>query len=119
MEIRNETAAIVTGGASGLSEASARALAGAGLRVAIFDLNEEKGNAIAAEIGGTFCKVDITNEQSVIDGFAKARSAQGQERILVHCSQITRVGKTVGRDRENGGFKRFSTEDFDGTARSR
>jgi len=113
MQITNETAAVVTGGASGLGEASARALAGAGLLVAIFDLNEEKGNAIAAEIGGTFCKVDITDEQSVIDGFAKARAAQGQERILVHCAQITRVGKTVGRDRENGGFKRFSTEDFE------
>lgn len=113
MQITNETAAVVTGGASGLGEASARALAGASLRVAIFDLNEEKGNAIAAEIGGMFCKVDITNEQSVIDGFAKARSEHGQERVLVHCAQVTRVGKTVGRDRENGGFKRFSTEDFE------
>jgi NAD(P)-dependent dehydrogenase (short-subunit alcohol dehydrogenase family) len=113
VKITKDIAAVVTGGASGLGEASARAFAAAGVKVAIFDLNDEKGNAIAGEIDGIFCKVDITDEQSVIDGFAKARGAHGQERVLIHCAQTTRVGKTVGKNRETGGFKRFSTEDYE------
>ncbi|QKS00316.1 SDR family oxidoreductase [Sphingomonas sp. CL5.1] len=113
MEINNETAAVVTGGASGLGEASARALAAAGVKVAIFDLNEEKGAAIAREIGGLFCNVNITSEESVVAGFEKARAAHGQERILVHCAQVSRGGKTVGRNKETGGLKRFSTEDYE------
>ena len=113
MLIDNETAAIVTGGASGLGEASVRALAAAGIKLAIFDLNIEKGSAIAAEVGGIFCQVNITDEDSVIAGFETARAAFGQERILVHCAQTSRGGKTVGRDRENGGFKRFSTADYE------
>lgn len=113
MEINNDTAAVVTGGASGLGEASARALAAAGVKVAIFDLNEEKGAAIAREIGGLFCNVNITSEDSVVAGFEKARAAHGQERILVHCAQVSRGGKTVGRNKETGGFKRLSTEDYE------
>ncbi|WEK42397.1 MAG: SDR family oxidoreductase [Candidatus Sphingomonas colombiensis] len=113
MEITNETAAVVTGGASGLGEASARALAAAGVKVAIFDLNEEKGAAIASEIGGLFCNVNITSEESVVAGLEKARAAHGQERILVHCAQVSRGGKTVGRNKETGGLKRFSTEDYE------
>lgn len=112
MQITNEIAAVVTGGASGLGHASARALANAGVRVAIFDLNEEAGEAVAREIGGLFCKVDITSEDSVVAGFEKARAAHGQERVLVHCAQVHRAGKTVSRDRETGGFKRLSTEDY-------
>ena len=113
MDITSETAAVVTGGASGLGEASARALAAAGVSVTIFDLNVEKGGAIAAEIGAVFQKVDVTDEDSVIAGFAAARAAHGQERILVHCAMTSRGGKTIGRDRENGGFKRFSTADYE------
>ncbi|MEQ8437202.1 MAG: SDR family oxidoreductase [Ilumatobacter fluminis] len=113
MEIQQgETAAIVTGGASGLGRASARALAAAGAKVTIFDVNDEGGQAVADEIGGLFCRVDILDEDNVVDGFAQARSAFGQERILVHCAQVSRGGKTVGRDRENGGYKRLSTEAF-------
>jgi NAD(P)-dependent dehydrogenase (short-subunit alcohol dehydrogenase family) len=113
MQITNETAAVVTGGASGLGEASARALADAGLKVAIFDLNAEKGEEIAKEIGGVFCNVNITDEDSVVAGFEKARAAHGQERVLVHCAQTSRGGKTVGKNRDTGGFKRFSTADYE------
>jgi len=112
MKFDNTTAAIVTGGASGLGKASAIALAAAGIKVAIFDVNADGGEAVARDIGGVFCHVNVTDEQSVLDGFVKARAANGQERILVHCAQTSRGGKTVGRDKETGGFKRFSTEDF-------
>ncbi len=112
MKLDNSLSAIVTGGASGLGRASAKALAEAGVKVGIFDLNDAAGEAFAAEIGGTFHKVDITDEASCEAGFAAARAANGQERILVHCAQISKGGKTVSKDKENGGFKRFSTEDF-------
>ena len=107
-----ETAAVVTGAASGLGRASAYALAGAGVKVAVFDVNEEGGRAVADDIGGIFCKVNILDEQNALDGFAEAREAHGQERILVHCAMTAKGGKTVGKDRETGGWKRLSTEDY-------
>jgi NAD(P)-dependent dehydrogenase (short-subunit alcohol dehydrogenase family) len=113
MQITHETAAVVTGGASGLGRASAEALAAAGAKVAIFDMNAEKGEAVAREIGGVFCLVNVTDEESVVAGFAKARAANGQERILVHCAQTSRGGKTISRNRETGELKRYSTADYE------
>ena len=101
MKIDNTTAAVVTGGASGLGRATAEALAAAGVKVAIFDLNEELGSEVAQAIGGLFCKVDIMSEESVVAGYAKARAAHGQERVLVHCAMANRKGKTV-RNRRTG-----------------
>ncbi|GLS98837.1 3-hydroxyacyl-CoA dehydrogenase [Sphingobium jiangsuense] len=95
-------AAIVTGGASGLGEATARALAAAGAKVAIFDLNAERGEAVAAAIGGAFCAVDVTDEASLDAGFARARAVHGQERVLVNCAGIATGEKTASRDRETG-----------------
>lgn len=112
MRLENGQSAIVTGGASGLGRASAQALADAGIKVAIFDINEEAGEAFAAAIGGTFCKVDITCEDSVLAGFNKARAAHGQERVLVHCAVVSGGGKIVGWDKENNRFKRMPTETF-------
>lgn len=102
MKVDSTIAAVVTGGASGLGEASARALAARGARVAIFDLNAQRGERVAAEIGGTFVQVDVADETSLDAGFAKARSAQGQERVLVCCAGIGTIGKTVRRDKETG-----------------
>ena len=102
MKLDSSIAAVVTGGASGLGEASARALAAKGVRVAVFDLNEERGTAVAKDIGGTFCRVDVSDEASVDAGFAKARAAHGQERVLVCCAGIGTIGKTVRRDKETG-----------------
>ena len=102
MKIDNTIAAVVTGGASGLGEASARALAAKGAKVAIFDLNEERGQAVAKDIGSVFCKVDVSDEASVDAGFAQAREAHGQERVLVCCAGIGTIGKTVKRDRDTG-----------------
>ena len=112
MKLESGMAAIVTGGASGLGRASAEALAAAGFKVAIFDLNEEAGEAIAKDIGGLFCKVDITSEESVLAGFEKARAAHGQERACVHCAQVSKGGKTLSFNRETGKFRRYTTDDF-------
>jgi NAD(P)-dependent dehydrogenase (short-subunit alcohol dehydrogenase family) len=113
MRIDSSVSAVVTGGASGLGRATAEALAAAGAKVAIFDINEEAGEEAAAAIGGLFCKVDITSEQSVLDGLAKARAAHGQERVCVHCAMTSRRGKTLSRDRETGTYTRLSTEDYE------
>ena len=102
MKIDATVAAVVTGGASGLGEASARALAAKGVRVALFDLNAERGEAVAAEIGGMFARVDVSDEESVDAGFARARAAHGQERVLVCCAGIGTIGKAVRRDKETG-----------------
>jgi len=113
MRIDSSTAAVVTGGASGLGQATAEALAAAGVKVAIFDVNAQKGEAVARAIGGLFCQVDITSEESVIAGFAKARAAHGQERICVHCAMTSRRGKTLAFDKEAGKLKRLSTADYE------
>lgn len=102
MQVNSSISAIVTGGASGLGEASARALAAKGAKVALFDLNEERGQRVADEIGGIVCTVDVSDEESVDAGFAKARAAHGQERVLVNCAGIGTIGKTVRRDRDSG-----------------
>ncbi|WP_324261355.1 SDR family oxidoreductase [Altererythrobacter sp. H2] len=112
MKIGSELAAVVTGGASGLGQETARALAAAGCKVAIFDINDEAGEATAQEIGGSFHHVDIMSEESVEAGFAAARAAHGQERLTVHCAMASRRGKTVGWDKASGGYKRLSTEDY-------
>ncbi|MBT2134566.1 SDR family NAD(P)-dependent oxidoreductase [Croceibacterium sp. LX-88] len=112
MRIDSSIAAIVTGGASGLGEASARALAAKGAKVALFDLNEERGRQVAEEIGGIVCKVDVSDEASVDAGFAKAREAHGQERVLVTCAGIGTIGKTTRRDRETGAISHFPVDLF-------
>jgi NAD(P)-dependent dehydrogenase (short-subunit alcohol dehydrogenase family) len=95
-------AAIVTGGASGLGEATARMFSGAGVRVAIFDMNEARGEAVARDIGGIFAKVDVTDEASVDTGLQRARAAHGVERILVNCAGIVHGRRTVTKDRDSG-----------------
>lgn len=113
MKIDSTTAAVVTGGASGLGRATAEALAAAGVKVAIFDVNEAKGQEVAQAIGGLFVKVDITSEESVVAGFAAARAAHGQERITVHCAMTSRRGKTLAFDKEAGKLKRLPTTDYE------
>ena len=113
MEVSSNTPAIVTGGASGLGAATARAIAAKGGKVAIFDMNEEKGNAMAEELGGVFCKVNVTSEEEVDAGFAKAREAHGQERILVNCAGIGNAIKTASRSKEDGSIKHFPISAFE------
>ena len=105
--------AVVTGGASGLGEATARALAAEGVKVAIFDLNAEVGPVVAEQIGGVFCKVDVTDEASVDAGFGAARAAHGQERILVNCAGTGNAIKTASRDKASGEIRHFPLDLFD------
>lgn len=112
MELADGMAAVVTGGASGLGKASAQALADAGLKVTIFDVNEKAGEDHAEAIGGNFVLVDITDEQSVVNGLAKARATYGQERVTVHCAMTSRRGKTLGWDKDACRYKRLETEDY-------
>ena len=112
MKIDSTTVAVVTGGASGLGSATAEAHAAQGVKVAIFDINDALGEEVAAAIGGLFVHVDITDEQSVLDGYAKARAAHGQERICVHCAMTSRRGKTLAFDKASGSFRRTPTEDY-------
>ncbi|WP_406854751.1 SDR family NAD(P)-dependent oxidoreductase [Alsobacter sp. KACC 23698] len=104
MRIDAAIAAIVTGGASGLGEATARMLAAQGARVAIFDMNEARGPAVAAEIGGVFCPADVSDEASVDAALQKARAAHGVERILVNCAGVAPGKRTVSRKRDTGEF---------------
>ena len=108
----NGCAAVVTGGASGLGEATARALAVAGVKVAIFDRDAAKGTGVAADIGGVFCHVDVTSDESVDAGFAAARAAHGQERILINCAGTGNAAKTASRSRETGEIKHFPLDAF-------
>jgi NAD(P)-dependent dehydrogenase (short-subunit alcohol dehydrogenase family) len=107
MEI-NGLAAIVTGGASGLGGATAARLANLGAKVAIFDLNEELGRAHAAAIGGTFCKVDVTDEDAVENAILEAEAMNGKARILVNCAGIGPPAKVIGRDGKAIPLKDFS-----------
>jgi NAD(P)-dependent dehydrogenase (short-subunit alcohol dehydrogenase family) len=112
MILDSSVAAVVTGGASGLGAATARALAAKGVKVALFDLQEEKGEALAKEIGGVFCLVNVTDDASVDAGFEKARAAHGQERILVNCAGTGNAIKTASRSKEDGTPKHFPLDAF-------
>jgi NAD(P)-dependent dehydrogenase (short-subunit alcohol dehydrogenase family) len=112
MKLDSSISAVVTGGASGLGEATVRALAAHGVKVAIFDMNEAKGEAVAKEVGGVFCKVNVTSDEEVDAAFAKAREAIGQERILVNCAGTGNAAKTAGRDRNTGEIKHFPLAAF-------
>lgn len=105
MRLHGNIAAVVTGGASGLGEATARHLATFDVRVCLFDLNEQRGQTIAGEIGGVYCKVDVSDTESVAQGFEDARKAHGVERVLVNCAGIGPPMKTVSRDRETGAVR--------------
>ncbi len=97
MEI-NGLSAIVTGGASGLGEATARRLAAAGAKVTIFDMNEDAGQKVAADIAGRFEHVNVTSEENVSRALETSAAAHGDARILVNCAGIAIGEKTVGRE---------------------
>jgi NAD(P)-dependent dehydrogenase (short-subunit alcohol dehydrogenase family) len=113
MQLNSSISAVITGGASGLGEATARLLASHGVKVGIFDLNDERGEALAKEIGGVFCHVNVTSSEEVAAAFAKSRAAIGQERILVNCAGVGGSVKTVARDRQSGDIVEYPLENFE------
>lgn len=113
MLLEPEIAAVVTGGASGLGAAIARRLAVRGVKIALFDLNVGFGERLAKEIGGLFCRVDVTREEDVVRGFRDAREAHGQERILVNCAGTGNAVKTASFDKSTGRPRHFPLEDFE------
>ena len=113
MKIDSSLAAVVTGGASGLGLATVQALRAAGVRVAIFDLNEETGEKAAAETGAVFCRCDVLSDESVDEAFAKARATNGQERALVCCAGGGNAIPTARRDKKTGEIAIFPTDKFE------
>lgn len=102
MLIDASLAALVTGGASGLGEATARMLAGAGARVTILDMAAERGEAVAREIGGHFAPCDVTDDASVDAALASARGRYGPERLLVNCAGVAPGRRVVSKKRDTG-----------------
>jgi NAD(P)-dependent dehydrogenase (short-subunit alcohol dehydrogenase family) len=105
MQLSKDIAAVVTGGASGLGSATARALAAKGVKVALLDLNAGLGEPLAKELGGVFAKCDVTDEVTVDAALAAARKAHGQERILVNCAGIGVAKRISRRVKETGTFE--------------
>ena len=91
-------AALVTGGASGLGEATVRALAAAGAKVAVLDVNQALAEKVAAEIGGIACECDITSPDSVAAAIAKAAARHGPARILMNIAGIGTARRVVQKD---------------------
>jgi NAD(P)-dependent dehydrogenase (short-subunit alcohol dehydrogenase family) len=94
----NGTAAIVSGGASGLGEATARVLAAAGVTVLIADLNQDRAERVASEVHGLFARTDVSDEASVRAAVDAAAAAGPPLRIAVSCAGIGWAARTVGRD---------------------
>ena len=93
----NGAAAIVTGGASGLGEATAKLLAQKGARVVVADLQDDKGEAVAKEVEGIFARTDVTAEDDVIAAVEAAKEL-GPLRVLVNCAGIGWPQRTIGKD---------------------
>ena len=93
-----DTAALITGGASGLGEATARHFRDHGAQVTILDRDAERGAAVAAEIGATFAETDVTSEESVQAAVAAGKAAMGRITCAVNCAGIATGEKTLGKD---------------------
>ena len=106
-------AAVVTGAASGLGEATARELAKRGAKVAVLDRDSDRGTKVASDIGGVYCEVDVTSDEKVAAAFARAREAHGQERVLVNCAGVANAAKTVARDKETKAAKFYPMQQFE------
>jgi NAD(P)-dependent dehydrogenase (short-subunit alcohol dehydrogenase family) len=91
-------AAIVTGGASGLGAATARMLAEAGAKVAIFDVNQKAAAEVAIDIKGIAVTCDVTDSAATEKAFAKAAADHGTARILINCAGVGPAKRIVGRD---------------------
>ncbi|HVT31392.1 MAG TPA: SDR family oxidoreductase [Rhodanobacteraceae bacterium] len=90
--------AVVTGGASGLGFAVAKHLAAHGAKVALLDVNDEKGNAAAAEIGASYFRADVTNESAIVATLKNAHAKLGGLNVAVSCAGILGAGRVLGKE---------------------
>jgi NAD(P)-dependent dehydrogenase (short-subunit alcohol dehydrogenase family) len=113
-----DTPVVVSGGASGLGAASARALARRGARVTILDLDGERGAKVAGEVHGVYCEADVTDPDAVAAALERAAGAHGPARIAVACAGIAPAGRTVdreGRPHDPGLFRQVMAVNLLGT----
>jgi NAD(P)-dependent dehydrogenase (short-subunit alcohol dehydrogenase family) len=113
MKLDASISAVVTGGASGLGLGTVKALRAKGVKVAIFDMNEETGRLAAEDTGAVFCQCDVLSDESVDAAFAKARKVNGQERILVCCAGGGNAIPTARRDKKTGEISIFPSDKFE------
>jgi len=104
--------AVITGGASGLGAATARVLNEAGVKIAIFDLDETGGKKVASDLGGVFCNCDVTHQDNIAQALESARAANGQERILVNCAGVAMGGRTARRNKKTGDIEPHDLKSF-------
>jgi NAD(P)-dependent dehydrogenase (short-subunit alcohol dehydrogenase family) len=107
MKIEGQSA-LVTGGASGLGEATARELARLGAKVAVLDVNLERAEQVAADIGGIACRCDITDTASLEAAIARASAAHGPARILMNIAGIGTAKRVVGKDGNAAPLEEFA-----------
>jgi NAD(P)-dependent dehydrogenase (short-subunit alcohol dehydrogenase family) len=112
MQLDKGISAVITGGASGLGAATARALTAKGVKVAILDVNADAGERLAGELGGTFARCDVTKEASVDAALTAARAAVGQERILVNCAGIGIAKRITRRVKETNAIEPHDLSSF-------
>ncbi|WP_046240653.1 SDR family NAD(P)-dependent oxidoreductase [Delftia tsuruhatensis] len=117
MQLKDKVA-FITGSASGIGKEIATLFASEGARIVIADLNKEAADATAAELRATGAQamgvaVDVTDEASVDAGFAQARAAHGQERILINCAGTGNAVKTASRDKATGEIRHLPVANFD------
>ena len=109
--------ALVTGGASGLGEATSRQLAGRGAKVTILDMQDDKGQALASELGGTFVHADVTNTEEV-QGAVDLATEAGPLRAVVNCAGIGWAQRTIDREgnpHDLGAFEKVVSVNLIGT----
>ena len=113
MKLNDAISAVVTGGASGLGAATAAILAGQGVKVALFDVNDDAGEQHAKTIGGRFFRCDVTDTGSIEAALAAANEAHGIARIVVNCAGIAIGKRMVRRDRDTGAVVAHDNASFE------
>ena len=98
MKLNSEITAIITGAASGLGLAVAEALAERDVRVGILDMDEDEGREVAARLGGSFARCDVSDAVSVSEALSALRAVHGQERICVNCAGISPAHRSVSKE---------------------